>query len=138
VKRTPEDIEFSAEFGRQLQARYQAATDRARAGSEALTDDEFAATLDVSRPALKKYLAGRAMPALRTIILAYRRHGIAIPYLGTELFSAKRRRGGTIREATQLVLPFSVRGLGISGVESKISATGENRYELRVNVKVAL
>lgn len=137
MKRTPEDIEFSAEFGRQLHARYEAATNRAL-GSEALTDDEFAATLDVSRAALKKYLAGQAMPTLRTIILAYRRHRIAIPYLGTELFSAKGRRASGPHEATQLVLPFSVRGLGISGVQSRISATGENRYELRVNLKAAL
>jgi hypothetical protein len=76
------------------------------------------------------------MPTIRTVVFAKRRYGIAIPYLGTSLFSG-RQRNPMPQRFSQLVLPFSVRSVGAFGVESKISAIGENRFELRVNVKSA-
>jgi hypothetical protein len=53
------------------------------------------------------------------------------------LFSSRKQSPKPAR-ITQLVLPFSVRGLGTFGVQAKIAPTGENRFELRVDVEPAV
>lgn len=131
MKRTPEDVSFSIAFGQALKLHY----DRVTAGlpdRRSMSDEQFAATLDVSRPALKKYLTGRAMPGLRTVVLAFRRYGIAIPYSGTTLFHRQTKR--STADPVQLVLPFSVKTMDASTVAASVKPLDSNRFELRVHV----
>jgi transcriptional regulator with XRE-family HTH domain len=136
MKRTSEDDEYAPEFGRRLKAHYDIARMEPPTG-KGLSDEEFAATLDITRPALRKYLNGRAMPTLRTVVLAFRVYGIAVPYFGVPLFRT-RRQVHKSAGVTQLVLPFSVRGLGSFGVQARIAPRGENKFELRVDVESAV
>jgi transcriptional regulator with XRE-family HTH domain len=132
MKRTLEDDEFAAEFGRRLKAHYDASilkTDKGKGPS----DEKFAASLDVSRAALKKYLAGEAMPTVRTAVLAYHKYGINIPYLGTPLFSGKTRTKGRV-STEQLILPFSVRSLSTATIQARVQPKGLNQFEVRVTV----
>jgi len=132
MKRTEEDIVFAAAFARELIIHY-GRVSGPRAGRRRMRDEEFAGTLGVSRSALKKYLKGRAMPGVRTLVLAYERYGINLPYLGTPLFKGSRtRRPHQI--TGQLLLPFSIRSLNIGAVHAKVEATGPNRFEVRVNI----
>jgi transcriptional regulator with XRE-family HTH domain len=134
MKRTLDDASFAAAFGRELKRHYDDATKPGTGGPE-LSDEQFAATLDVTRPALRKYLNGSAMPALRVVVLAFQRYKINVPYFGTPLFGKSTKAGVIGSAMTQLVLPFSVQGLNTETIEAKIEAKGENRFELRVNVR---
>jgi transcriptional regulator with XRE-family HTH domain len=136
VKRTSDDERFGVEFGRELKVHYIRATEKGVGGPE-LSDEDFAATLDVTRPALRKYLNGAAMPTLRVIVLAFLRYGINVPYFGTSLFGGKRPKRQVSSAPTQLVLPFSVQGLNASTIHTKIEPRGLNRFEIRVNIRRA-
>jgi hypothetical protein len=136
MKRTSEDEAFAIEFGRALKIHYDRATEKDIGGPE-LSDEQFAASLDVTRPALKKYLSGSAMPALRVVVLAFLRYGINVAYFGTPLFSRRRNKQMLPVAFTQLVLPFSVQGLNTATIQTKIEPKGVNRFELRVNVQKA-
>ena len=133
MKRTNEDDQFALEFGRQLKLRYQALR---TARDASMSEEQFAATLDVSRAALRKYLNGKAMPTVRTAALAYLKHGVSASYFGTALFG-KRRPKTAASPPAQLVLPFSVRGLNTASVSAKIKPTGTNQFELRLDVNRA-
>jgi len=136
MKRTQEDDAFAAEFGRELKVHYDHATEKGVGGPE-ISDEQFAATLDVTRPALKKYLSGEAMPALRVVVLAFLRYGINVAYFGTPLFNKQRPKQSPPRALAQLVLPFSVQGLNTATIQTKIEPKGVNRFEIRVNVQNA-
>jgi hypothetical protein len=136
MKRTPEDDVFAKAFGNELRTHYERAT-RQRSGGVELSDEQFAATLDVTRPALMKYLAGGAMPGLRVVVLAYIRYGINVPYFEIPLFQKRRQKSSTTVGMTQLILPFSVQGLNTAMIDTKIKPTGANRFELRVSVRTA-
>lgn len=127
---------FAAEFGRELKRHYDLAT-RRTGGKPELSDEQFAATLDVTRPALKKYLCGAAMPAVRVVVLAFLKYGINVAYFGTPLFDQKRRKRTGASATTQLVLPFSIQGVNSAAIQTKIESMGQNRFELRVNVQRA-
>jgi hypothetical protein len=130
MKRTSEDVQFALEFGRQLKLRYLALRN-SPAGT--MSEEQFATTLDVSRPALRKYFSGTAMPTVRTAALAYLRHGVSVSYFGTPLFGKLGSKSVPLPPA-QLVLPFSVRGLNTSSVSAKIKPTGVNQFELSLEV----
>lgn len=103
MKRTDEDRQFGVEFAKRLRPVY----DRALASGQ--TEKEFARRLGVDRGGLQRYLRANAMPSFRTIVLAYREFGIAIPYAGTESTSlvsrkARRRRASEL----QMDLPFTI------------------------------
>jgi transcriptional regulator with XRE-family HTH domain len=132
MKRTAEDESFAAEFGRELKGHYDRLTEPDRQGRR-MSDEQFAAALDVTRPALKKYLNGTAMPTLRVIVLAFVRYGVNIPYFGTPLFGKKRPKG-IVPARAQLVLPFSVQGLNTAVIQTRIENKGANRFEVRVDV----
>lgn len=136
MKRTPEDDIFAADFGRELRLHYEKVTDKG-SGGPGMSDEEFAATLDVTRPALMKYLKGAAMPAVRVVVLAFLRYGINVGYFGTPLFGKRKRKGAAVSEMTQLILPFAVQGLNTSAIQTKIEPKGENRFELRVDFRRA-
>jgi hypothetical protein len=136
MKRTPEDATFAVEFGRELKQHYDRRTKKGNSGPE-MSDEEFAATLDVTRPALKKYLIGKATPAVRVIVLAFLNYGINVPYFGTPLFGKRRRKDHSQSAMTQLVLPFSVQGLNTASIQTKIEPRGHNGFELRVDIRRA-
>lgn len=136
MKRTSEDEAFASEFGRELKLHYDRATEKGVGGPE-LSDEQFAATLDVTRPALKKYLAGGTMPALRVVVLAFLRYGVNVAYFGTPLFGRRRAKHSPPIALAQLVLPFSVQGLNTASIQTKIEPRGVNRFEIRVNVRKA-
>jgi transcriptional regulator with XRE-family HTH domain len=136
MKQTPEDRIFAADFGRELRRHYERSTQRGVEGLK-LSDEEFAATLDVSRPALKKYLHGATTPALRVVVLAYLRYGINVNYFGTPLFGKRKRKESTGGIITQLVLPFSVQGLNTASIQTKVEPKGQNGFELKVDIRRA-
>ncbi len=91
MKRTLEDEAFAVEFGRELKEHYDRAT-RHGADAPGMTDEQFAASLDVKRAALMKYLKGAAMPSLRVVVLAFLRYGVKVPYFRTPLFGNRGRK----------------------------------------------
>lgn len=104
MKRTDEDQQFGAEFAKRLRPFYETAL------ADGQTEKEFARRLGVDRGGLQRYLRTSAMPSFRTIVLAYRELGIAIPYADTgsaPLVSgrAKRRRKTT---GLQMDLPLTI------------------------------
>lgn len=136
MKQTSEDKIFAADFGRELRRHYEHATQKGVNGLK-LSDEQFAATLDVSRPALRKYLHGATTPALRVVVLAFLRYGINVSYFGTPLFGKRKRKDHDGGAMTQLVLPFSVQGLNSASIQTKIEPRGQNGFELRVDIQRA-
>ncbi len=136
MKSTPDDEAFAAEFGRELKQHYDRATQKG-AGGPALSDEQFAATLDVTRPALKKYLKGAAMPSLRVVVLAFLRYGVNVAYFRMPLFGKRGRKESPTPTTAQLVLPFSIQGLNSARVQTKVEPKGVNRFEIRVEIQKA-
>jgi transcriptional regulator with XRE-family HTH domain len=136
MKRTPDDDAFAAAFGHELKRHYEAATGKGSTERK-LSDEEFAATLDVSRTALMKYLRGGATPSLRVVVLAFRNYGICVRYSGTPIFRERQHRKELAQSITQLVLPFSVHGPNAAGIEAKIEPKGQNRFEIHVELRRA-
>jgi len=104
MKRTDEDQQFGAEFAKRLRPFYEKALD------DGQTEKEFARRLGVDRGGLQRYLRTGAMPSFRTIVLAHREFGIAIPYAGTEslpLISGRRKRRQKTSEF-QMDLPLII------------------------------
>lgn len=104
MKRTEEDEQFGAEFARRLQSFY----DRAIAQGE--TEKAFARRLGVDRGGLQRYLKKNATPSLRTVVLAFREFGIAIPYAGvqTSLLVSKKARKRRATSILQMDLPLTI------------------------------
>ena len=104
MKRTDDDQEFGAEFAKRLRPFYKKALD------EGQTEKDFARRLGVDRGGLQRYLRTSAMPSFRTIVLAYREFGIAIPYSSTDsvpLVSGRARRRRRASEL-QMDLPLTI------------------------------
>jgi len=104
MKRTDEDQQFGAEFAKRLRLFYE----KALANGQA--EKEFARRLGVDRGGLQRYLRTNAMPSFRTIVLAYREFGIAIPYANTEsatLVSGRAKRRRRTSEL-QMDLPLTI------------------------------
>jgi hypothetical protein len=134
MKRTHDDEAFSAEFGRELKRHYDRATQKG-GDNPGLSDEQFAATLDVTRPALMKYLKGAAMPTLRVVVLAFLRYGVNVAYFRMPLFGKRGRKDSPIPTTAQLVLPFSVQGLNTATIQTKVEPKGVNRFEIRVDIQ---
>jgi transcriptional regulator with XRE-family HTH domain len=104
MKRTNEDRQFGAEFSQQLRPFY----DKALADGQ--TEKRFAQRIGVDRGGLQRYLKTGAMPSFRTIVLAYREFGIAIPYAGVPaapLVSGRARRRPKTSDL-QMDLPLTI------------------------------
>lgn len=104
MKRTEEDRQFGAEFAKRLRPFYE------RSLTDGQTEKEFARRLGVDRGGLQRYLRTSAMPSFRTIVLAYREFGIAIPYADTESAVLASGRGKRRRKTSilQMDLPLTI------------------------------
>ena len=103
MKRTEEDQQFGAEFAKQLRPFYEKALEKGE------TEKGFAKRIGVDRGGLQRYLKTNAMPSFRTIVLAYREFGIAIPYADTAstLLISRRAKRRRISEL-QMDLPLTI------------------------------
>ncbi len=125
----PEDLRFIQEFKSQLQRKYEDFSG---------TDQEFAQKLDVSRPALLKYLDGTTMPGLRTVVLAHKNLDLHIRYgdFDVKQIVGKGRRRARSPEA-QMLLPFAIQSLRQEDVEIEIGEKKKNAIDLSVRIRFA-
>lgn len=128
MKRTPEDTEFAAQFGRELKGKYDAAKRRG------MTDAEFAESVGVVRAQLDKYVRGEAVPGIRTIALAKQKYGIAVPYDGVVVSKSARGRR-RIEQQNQLELPFVIWAEGPGEYDLKLRPVSARRFALDVVIK---
>jgi len=127
MKRTEEDQQYGVEFAKRLRPFY----DKALAAGQ--TEKEFAKRLGVDRGGLQRYLRTSAMPSFRTVVLAYREFGIAIPYANTGSISlvsgtAKRRRKTS---ELQMDLPLT-----IEAPHGEISVVIKRRSPQRIRLQL--
>jgi transcriptional regulator with XRE-family HTH domain len=125
----PEDLQFIEAFSKRLNEEYE---------KGACSDAEFARKLDVSRPALQKYLKKAAMPGIRTVALAYSNLGINVSY---GKFDAKHlcSRGRSNRRSVeaQLLLPFAIESLKQENIEIELVEKKPNRIAMNVSIRFA-
>jgi transcriptional regulator with XRE-family HTH domain len=135
MKQTPDDLRFAGDFAEALLPHI---ADEKKKGHSMR---QIAEKLGVTEPALKKYLGGRTTPCLRTVVLAYGKYGLAVPYSGVSFVGAasrNRKRGRNVRPLQQLFLPFEIQAPGPSDrLVLKLLPTGERRYQLQVRLQVA-
>jgi transcriptional regulator with XRE-family HTH domain len=125
----PEDLRFIETFSTRLKEEY-----AQRKGSDA----EFARMLDVTRPALKKYLDGKAMPGVRTVALAHVNLGIHVSYgkFDAKLLVSRGRSNRKSVEA-QMLLPFAIESLKQENIEVEIVEKKRNRIAMNVSIRFA-
>lgn len=135
MKQTPEDLRFAGDFAEALRPHVAEEREKGRSLKQ------VAESLGVTEPALKKYLSGRTTPSLRTVVLAYDRYGLSVPYSGVSFVgvAGKRKRGQKQSSPLQqLLLPFEIKTpspddrLGL-----KLLPTGVRRYQLQVTLQLA-
>jgi transcriptional regulator with XRE-family HTH domain len=136
MKQTREDLRFAGDFADALRPHI------AKEQGDGRSLKQIAEGLGVTEPALKKYLAGQTTPSLRTVVLAFDRYGVSVPYSGVSFAGVARgRRGHRKRESSplhQLVLPFEIQSPGPeSRLELKLLPTGVSRYQLQVTLRLA-
>ena len=136
----PEDVRFIERFSNRLNEEYakHKKTVEGQTSDEKGSDAEFARKLDVSRAALKKYLAGRATPGLRTVALAYGNLGINVSYgkFDAKLLCARGRSNRRSPEA-QLLLPFAIESLTQNDIEVELVKKKSNQIEMNLSIKFA-
>jgi len=126
----PEDLRFIDQFSKELGQKY---------SRHKGADEEFARLLDVSRPALKKYLAGKAMPGVRTVALAYERLGINVRYGKFEAKLLHQRAKSNRRSPeAQLLLPFAIESLDQKNIEIELIEKKPNRIAMNVSIRFAV
>jgi len=130
MKQTPEDLRFAGDFAEALRPHVANGRKRGRALKQ------IAEELGVTEPALKKYLSGRTTPCLRTVVLAYDRYGVSVPYSGVSFAGGgphKRRRRKQSSPLQQLFLPFDIQTPSSDDrLALKLLPTGVGRYQLQV------
>jgi transcriptional regulator with XRE-family HTH domain len=127
MKRTDEDQQFGAEFAKRLRPFYE------RALADGKTEKEFARRLGVDRGGLQRYLRTSAMPSFRTIVLAYREFGIAIPYAGTESVPLVSGRGKRRRKTSELQMDLP---LTIEAPQGEISVVIKRKSPQRIRLQL--
>lgn len=134
MKQTPEDLRFAGDFAEALRPHVEGERKKGHALKE------IAKWLGVTEPALKKYLGGRTTPCLRTVVLAYDRYGVSVPYSGVSFASGARKRRGR-RESVplhQLFLPFEIQTPSSDDrLALKLLPTGIRRYQLQITPQIA-
>lgn len=125
----PEDFRFLERFSKRLNEEYEK-----HDGSDA----EFAGKLDVSRPALLKYLTGKAMPGIRTIALAYENLRINVPYgrFDAKLLCSRAKSNRRSPEA-QLLLPFAIDSLKPENLHVELVEKKPNRIAMSISIRFA-
>jgi len=127
MKRTEEDEQFGAEFAERLKPFYE------KAIAEGQTEKAFARRLGVDRGGLQRYLRTGAMPSFRTIVLAYREFGIAIPYARTEPVPLLSGRGKRRRRVSELQMDLP---LTIEAPQGEINVVIKRRSPQRVRLQL--
>jgi transcriptional regulator with XRE-family HTH domain len=127
MKRTDEDHEFGVEFSRRLKSFYENAL------ASGQTEKEFAKRLGVDRGGLQRYLRSNAMPSFRTIVLAYREFGIAIPYAGVEPLSLLVRKAKRRRRTAELQMDLP---LTIEAPQGEISVIIKKKTPQRIRLQL--
>jgi len=127
MKRTDEDQQFGAEFAKRLRPFYE------RALADGLTEKVFARRLGVDRGGLQRYLRTSAMPSFRTIVLAYREFGIAIPYAGTESVPLVSGRGKRRRKTSELQMDLP---LTIEAPQGEINVVIKRKSPQRIRLQL--
>lgn len=131
MKRTEEDQQFGAEFAKKLKPFY----DKALASGQ--TEKAFARRLGVDRGGLQRYLQKHAMPSHRTIVLAYKEFGIAIPYAGTEtqrLVSSRGKKKPHRFSGLQMTLPLTIEAPQ-GEIDVRIKKHSSQRFRLQLQVR---
>jgi transcriptional regulator with XRE-family HTH domain len=136
MKQTAEDLRFAGDFAEALRPH----VNQARKQGSSLK--QVAEELGVSEPALKKYLRGRTTPCLRTVVLAFDKYRVSVPYSGISFIGdahCKRKPGPKRSSALQqLEFPFEI---GIPGADERLTLkllpTGVSRYQLQVTLRLA-
>ena len=131
MKRTPQDDAFVADFSEELANKYSAAKRRE------VTDQEFAESIGVARAQLDKYLRGDAMPSVRTVALALREHGIAVPYDQVPMHHLLERRKRTKKNHSlgQMLLPFRILSEGPESIGVSFKPVSTRNFEVHLTVK---
>lgn len=135
MKQTPDDLRFAGDFAQELAPHVSAEKNKGRPLKE------IAGDLGITEPALKKCLSGRNTPSLRTVVLAFERYGISIPYSGIAFIgrdAGLRRRRKRPASLTQLLLPFEIETPGPNDrLDLKLLPKGVRRYQLQVTLRLA-
>lgn len=130
MKRTEEDQQFGAEFAKRLKPIYEKAIQSGE------TEKAFARRLGVDRGGLQRYLQRHAMPSHRTIVLAYKEFGIAIPYAGIEtrtLISLKGKKRRQLSEL-QMTLPLTIEAPQ-GEIDVRVKKSSAQRFRLQLQVR---
>ena len=96
-------------------------------------EKEFARRLGVDRGGLQRYLRINAMPSFRTIVLAYREFGIAIPYANTESATLVSGRGKRRRKTSELQMDLP---LTIEAPDGEISVVIKRKSPQRIRLQL--
>lgn len=131
MKRTPEDDAFIAEFVPKLKRAYE--SEKARG----ISDQKFAESIGVERAQLDRYLDQQSMPSVRTVVLAYEKYHIAVPYRRISLQRAlpKKARKETSEAFKQMVLPFTIEtGKASARVDVKLSPISDRKFALQLTI----
>ncbi|HTZ83421.1 MAG TPA: hypothetical protein VMB66_09535 [Candidatus Acidoferrales bacterium] len=127
MKRTDEDRQFGLEFAKRLRPFYE------KALADGRTEKEFAQRLGVNRGGLQRYLRTGAMPSFRTIVLAYRELGIAIPYADTDAHALISGRGKRRRRNSDLQMNLP---LTIEATNGEIDVVIKKKTSQRVRIQL--
>ena len=125
----PEDLRFIEQFSQKLKKEHDKFT-----GS----DNDFGRKLDVSRAALQKYLGGKAMPGVRTVVLAYENLGISVRYgkFDVKNMCSRGKKNRASAEA-QMLLPFAIESLKPENLEIEFTEKKPNRIAMSVSIRFA-
>lgn len=130
MKRTDEDQQFGVEFAQRLKPLYEQALARGE------TERAFARRLGVDRGALQRYLRKNAMPSLRTVVLAYREFGIAIPYAGVQTYALISKKGRRRKGASELQMDLPLTIEAPQGeINVVIKKKSAQRYRLQLHIR---
>lgn len=127
MKRTEDDQQFGVEFAKRLRPLYQ------RALADGQTEKEFARRLGVDRGGLQRYLRTGAMPSFRTVVLAYREFGIAIPYASTESVPLVSGRGKRRQKTSELQMDLP---LTIEAPQGEINVVIKRKSPQRIRLQL--
>jgi transcriptional regulator with XRE-family HTH domain len=132
MKRTADDDVYVARFALELRQKYE------RAKKNGVTDQVFAESIGVERPSLDRYLDGEAMPSVRTVVLAYKNHEVAVPYMEISVEKAlpRKTRSRAPLVSDQMVLPLKIEAEK-SGArfDLKLDSISARKYSLKVTVR---
>jgi transcriptional regulator with XRE-family HTH domain len=134
MKRTREDDAFIAEFVPKLKRAYESAKARG------ISDQKFAESIGVERAQLDRYLDQQSMPSVRTVILAYEKYHIAVPYRRISLRRAlpKKARKETSDTFKQIVLPFTIETeKATARVDVKLRPISARKFALELTIAKA-